>query len=40
MNDATTNEEQIEIEQRIVIYIPILEGKSIAMDYVFHMLGF
>jgi hypothetical protein len=25
MNDATTNEEQIEIEQRIVIYTPTLK---------------
>jgi hypothetical protein len=40
MNDATTNEEQIEIEQRIVIYTLALEGKSIVMDYVFHMSRF
>jgi hypothetical protein len=40
MNDAITNEEQIEIEQRTVIYTPTLEGKSIVMDYVLHMLGF
>ncbi len=39
MNDATTNEEQIEIEQKIVIFTPALKGKYIVMDYVFHMLG-
>jgi hypothetical protein len=32
--------EQIERKQRIVIYAPVLGGKSLVMDYVFHMLGF
>jgi hypothetical protein len=32
--------EQIERRQIIVIYTPILGGKSLVMDYVFHMLGF
>jgi hypothetical protein len=40
VNDATTNEEQIEIEQKIVIFTPVLKGKYIVMDYVFHMLEF
>jgi hypothetical protein len=36
MNDATTNEEKFEIEQRIIIYTLALESKYIVMDYVFH----
>ncbi len=29
--------EQIERKQRIVIYTPVLGGKSLVMDYVFHI---
>jgi len=36
MNNVTTNEEQIEIEQRIIVYTFALEGKYIVMDHVFH----
>jgi hypothetical protein len=33
-------EEEIEVEQKIIIYTLTLEGKYVVMDYVFHMLGF
>jgi hypothetical protein len=32
--------EQIERRKLIVIYTLVLGGKSLVMDYVFHMLGF
>ncbi len=34
------NEEQIKGEERIVIYTLVFYGKSLMMNYVFHMLGF
>jgi len=34
------NEEQIKGEERIVMYTLVLDGKSLMMNYVFHMLGF
>jgi hypothetical protein len=48
--NVVTNEEEIEVEQRIIIYSPtfevnlnptlILEIRFVVMDYTFHMIGF
>jgi hypothetical protein len=34
------NEEQIKGKEKIVIYTFVFYGKSLMMNYVFHMLGF
>jgi hypothetical protein len=47
--NVVTNDEEIEVEQRIIIYsplkvnpkpIPIFENKFVVMDDMFHMIGF
>jgi hypothetical protein len=38
--NAIINDEQIKGEQKIVIYTFVLDGKSLMMNYVFHMLRF
>ncbi len=47
--NVVANEEEIEMEQKIIIYIPlkvnpkpipILESKFVVMDDTFHMIGF
>jgi len=37
-SNFATNEEQIEVEQRIVIYTCAFKGKYLVMDYLFDML--
>jgi len=38
LQQMNANEEQIEVEQRIVIYTHAFKGKYLMMDYLFDML--